>query len=275
MRAAARVDLGALARARGVRLISLDKVDSTNDEAKRLVATGERGPLWIVAQQQTQGRGRLGRAWVSAAGNLHSSYIIADFGGPAISPQLGFVAGVAAIEALRRVVGDAAHFALKWPNDLLFDGGKLGGILLEAVATPSADPQPQMAAIIGIGVNCAFAPADLPYETRSLAALGPGAPTAAHLFAHLSDTLVETLDLWNSGAGFAAVRARWLEVAAGLGSPIRVALSRGETVEGRFETIDPTGRLVLATLEGARTIEAGDVFLAPPAQHALERSGKQ
>ncbi len=258
------MELGSLARARGVRLLALESVDSTNDEARRLIETGERGPLWVVAPRQTGGHGRLGRQWISPPGNLHASFILRDFGEAAVAPQLGFVAGVAALRALRAATGDAGRFALKWPNDLLLDGAKLGGILLENVSAPTGDARMPAAsvAVIGVGVNCLEAPRGLPFEARALTAIGPNAPDAARLFAHLSDALVEALDLWRGGEGFVDIRRAWLGDVAYLGADIRVELPR-EIVEGRFETIDATGRLILATREGERVVAAGDVSLGP------------
>lgn len=252
------MELGATARARGVRLFMLDEVDSTNDEARRLIEAGERGPLWIVAARQTRGRGRLGRDWISTPGNLHASLIFSEIYDAAVAPQLGFVAGVAAMRALRAAT-EIGDFALKWPNDLMAVGGKLGGILLECVSVSTGDPRAPYTpvAIVGIGVNCAEAPRDLPYKAS---ALGANGPSAATLFSHLSDTIVATLDIWRCGDGFARIRVEWLSFAAGLGTDIRVALAR-ETVEGLFESIDATGRLVLATSCGPRIIEAGDVAL--------------
>jgi BirA family biotin operon repressor/biotin-[acetyl-CoA-carboxylase] ligase len=269
-----RVEIGRLARARGVRLLGLDDIDSTNDEAKRLVASGERGPLWVVAKRQTKGRGRLGREWISPPGNLHASLILSDFGPQRIAPQLGFVAGLAGLDALRAATSVAERLALKWPNDLLLDGAKLGGVLLEGVTIAAAsDPaHNRMAAVIGIGVNCDSAPNDLPYEARALSALGAGAPSASTLFARLSDAMVDTLDVWAGGAGFPALRERWLALAAGLGGPIRVTLSRGESIEGRFKTIDASGRLVIDTHAGARIVDAGDVILARASAKHLEQS---
>lgn len=258
------MELGSLARARGVRLLALESVDSTNDEARRLIETGERGPLWVVAARQTRGHGRLGRDWISPPGNLHASLVLGDFGEAAVAPQLGFVAGVAAMRGLRAATGDDGRFALKWPNDLLLEGAKLGGILLENVGVPTGDARAPRAsvAIIGLGVNCAEAPRDLPFEARALASIGPSAPDAATLFTHLSDALVETLDLWRGGEGFDRIRDAWLKDAAYIGAQIRVELPR-ETVEGRLASIDAIGRLVLATQDGERVIEAGDVSLGP------------
>jgi BirA family biotin operon repressor/biotin-[acetyl-CoA-carboxylase] ligase len=257
-----KVELGCIARSRGVRLVVHDTIDSTNNEGKRLVLSGELGPLWIVANQQSAGRGRLGRNWTSPPGNLHASFIVGDFGLARIAPQLGFVAGVAAISALQKATDAKSRLALKWPNDILLDGKKLGGILLEALTLQSDgnSASPAMAAVIGIGVNCVSAPSGLPYPATDLNALGAKTPSVATLLSHLSDAMIETLDIWSRGDGFPQLRERWLSHAAGLGEKIRVALAQ-DSVEGRFTTIDATGRLVLATDCGERIIEAGDVFL--------------
>lgn len=252
------MQLGRLARARGVRLLTLDEIDSTNDEARRLIETGERGPLWIIAARQTRGRGRLGREWISPEGNLYASFVVGDFSESRVAPELGFVTGVAAMRALREA-GAKGSFGLKWPNDLLLDGAKLGGILLECTG-PATAP----VAIVGVGVNVARAPGDLPYPARALAELGAGAPDAAGFFAHFSDAMMDTLDLWRGGEGFARIREEWLASAYGLGEHIRVALTT-DTLEGRFDTIDSTGRLLLSTPVGPRVIEAGDVLLGPRA----------
>lgn len=258
------MELGPAARARGFRLFALDETDSTNAEARRLIETGERGPLWIVAGRQTQGRGRMGRDWISAPGNLFASLILSDLDDSHVAPQLGFVIGVAAMRALHALMPGSDAFRLKWPNDLLMNGAKLGGVLLEGVSVPTGDARAPLStiAIIGIGVNVTEAPRDLPYPAIALADAGPGAPSAQDFFAQLSDAFVETLDLWRGGAGFAQLREEWLRHAGGLGEEIAVTLSN-ETLRGRFETIDGAGRLVLVTPEGSRAIDAGDVVIGP------------
>lgn len=254
------MQLGSIARARGVRLLSLGEIDSTNDEARRLIDTGERGPLWLVAARQTKGRGRLGRQWASPAGNLYASFIFGDFPEMRVAPEIGFVAGVAAMRALRASTGGGAfEFELKWPNDLLLEGEKLGGILLECVNAGAAP-----VAIMGIGVNIAEAPKDTPYPARALSSIGSCAPSRQAFFLSLSDAMEEALGLWRRGEGFYRIREEWLASAAGLGQDIRVVLSN-ETVEGRFETIDASGRLVIETNAGRRVIEAGDVLIGPRA----------
>ena len=257
--------LGNRARAEGVRLVAFDELDSTNEEARRRVLDeGERGPLWIVATRQSRGRGRLGRDWISVPGNLHASLVLSDGVTPDRAAQLGFVAGVATIEALRALCPGEAGFALKWPNDILLDRAKLGGVLLEGLALSSGDERLPAAGVVvvGVGVNCDDAPRGLPYPATALATLKARAPSAAVLFSALSDSFCETLKLWAAGSGFAEIRRRWLDAAAGIGESIRARLAQGEEIEGRFESIDADGRLVIATGAEKRVIDAGDVILA-------------
>jgi BirA family biotin operon repressor/biotin-[acetyl-CoA-carboxylase] ligase len=143
---------------------------------------------------------------------------------------------------------------------VLVDGAKVAGILLQAVTGPGAAG----GVVIGIGVNVRHAPEDVPYPATSLAARG-AETTAEELFEALSDVWVEQEALWDGGHGFAGVRRRWLDHAAGLGSPIAVRL--GEHVfRGTFETIDADGRLVVRAPDGAtRSIAAGDVHFGAAA----------
>lgn len=264
MSATPRFALGSEALSRGTRAVVFDALDSTNDECRRLIGEGERGPLWVIAKAQTKGRGRLGRAWISPPGNLYASFLLSGSFSAREAPQLGFVAGVAAIAALRRATGLGERIALKWPNDLLLDGCKLGGILLECVAAPSGDARmpTQSVAVVGIGVNCAFAPDGLPYRAGCLRDAGEEQATATEVFLWLADCFVQALDLWSNGEGFASIREKWLSAAAGVGGPIRVALTRDEELNGSFTTIDARGRLMVRTLSGERAVEAGDVFLS-------------
>jgi BirA family biotin operon repressor/biotin-[acetyl-CoA-carboxylase] ligase len=263
--------LGEEARAEGARLIFFDELDSTNEEARRRVLEeGERGPLWIVAGRQSRGRGRRGREWVSVPGNLHASLVLSDGVTPERAPHLGFVAGVAAIKALRASCPGAA-FALKWPNDILLGRDKLGGILLEGLAFTSGDERRPGAGVVvvGIGVNCLGAPPGMTYPATALSALGAPGPSAQTLFSVLSDCFCWSWRLWAGGAGFAEIRRRWLEAAAGLGESVHVRLAQGSEIEGRFETIDDCGRLVIVSGAMRHVVDAGDVVLAHRATPAL------
>ena len=119
----------------GCRHVHLDEVDGTNAEAMRRVLAGERGRLWISADRQLSGRGRSGRSWASAPGNLFASVVATLDCPPAAAGQLSLVAGVAAIDAIRRA-GEVPGLRLKWPNDILVGNAKAGGILVESTSQP-------------------------------------------------------------------------------------------------------------------------------------------
>jgi BirA family biotin operon repressor/biotin-[acetyl-CoA-carboxylase] ligase len=247
------MQLDPTAAAAGARLITYDTIGSTNDEALRLARSGERGPLWVVARRQTAGRGRRGRTWVSEPGNLYASLLLADPSRPDRFPELSFVAALALHDAVAgRVPGLASRLGLKWPNDLLVDRNKFAGILVEGEGT---------SIVIGIGVNCIHHPQGTDYPATDLAAAGLRA-TPEGLFAPLSAAMAARLSQWNRGAGFAGVRTDWLAHAAGLGKQMRVKTADGD-LEGRFEGIDASGRLVVRFADGTmQSIAAGDVLMA-------------
>jgi BirA family biotin operon repressor/biotin-[acetyl-CoA-carboxylase] ligase len=240
-----------------VRVQLLDTVDSSNAEALRRAGAGETGPLWIVARVQTAGRGRRGRSWVSMAGNLHATLLLTDPSPSAAAPQLGFVAGLALYEAaVAAAPALAPSLALKWPNDLLCERRKIGGILVEGEGNP-------IAVAIGIGVNCRHHPQDADYPATDFAANGVAvAPDT--LLDGLARAMQERLAQWSRGTGFAAIRAAWLARAGGLGEPLRVRLAGRET-SGRFESIDEAGRLMLRCGDGSvEAIAVGQVFPFAP-----------
>lgn len=232
-----------------------ETIGSTNLEGLTRIRAGERGPLWLATARQSAGHGRRNRAWVSPQGNLATSIIQTIGASAAVVATLGFAAGLALDSALRRVAG--AHtlsFALKWPNDVLADGKKIAGILIETEAVPEG-----LAVVVGIGVNVVAAPEGTPYPATSLAACGVTA-SAEDVFAALSDAWLEFVTLWDGGRGFQDIRPLWLARAAGLGKPMSVQ-SGGVTLQGTFETLDAEGRLVLLDANGKQKIvAAGDVY---------------
>jgi len=240
------------AAAASARLITLDTIGSTNEEGLARARAGERGPLWIVAREQSAGRGRRGRLWVSEPGNLYASLVVTDPSPPERFSDLSFVAALALYDALSgRVPGLSARLALKWPNDLLIDRNKLAGILVEGEGTT---------VVIGIGVNCIHHPSGTDFPATDLASAGVRT-TPESLFTPLSAAMASRIAQWDRGAGFAAIRGDWLARATGLGKPIRVALADRE-LAGAFEAIDLSGRLVLRLADGTKqAITAGDVFI--------------
>jgi BirA family biotin operon repressor/biotin-[acetyl-CoA-carboxylase] ligase len=238
----------------GIGLKHFEEIDSTNEEARRLASAGERGPIWIAADRQTAGRGRRGRTWESPTGNLAATLLIVPDRPPAQCAQLSFVAAIAAADALARFA-PSAEIKLKWPNDVLANGRKIAGILLESV---SGGGDPYFLAI-GVGINLAHFPPDTEFPAVSLAALGPPAPNSREALAQLASRFAKWYDVW-AAEGFTPIRDAWLARAAGLGGRIRARLSHEET-SGVFEGIDQTGALMLLETSGkTRTISAGEVF---------------
>ena len=226
----------------------------------RVAREGENGPLWVIAREQIGGRGRHGRVWHSPPGNLYATLLLVDPCTPDVAPQLGFVAGVALADAANELVGRDV-VKLKWPNDLLHDGAKLSGILLEATRRNDG----AFVCVIGIGVNCASYPTGLPYAAAHLSETAGRAISPDELHRLLDRAMVSWLARWDRGRNFAVVRDAWLAHAAHLHRPV-TAVVAGRTVEGRFETIDETGRLIVATATGPVTVDAGDVNFAATAR---------
>jgi BirA family biotin operon repressor/biotin-[acetyl-CoA-carboxylase] ligase len=181
---------------------------------------------------------------------------------PRLPPCFGDVEVAEALSPRAGRRDAAADFRLKWPNDVLMDGAKLAGILLEAEQLPGG----RRAVVIGLGVNVAATPEDLPYPA---AALRPAhAVDAPILLESLTERFVEAARIWNKGRGFQDIRQLWLERAAGVGAPVSVRTA--ETVlSGTFDTIDEGGRLVILAPDGTRrTVTAGEVHFGRAATAA-------
>lgn len=235
----------------GTDRLILDQIDSTNAEALRRAADLH-GPLWILARRQTGGRGRRGRAWIDPPGNFAATLVQRIDAPPAELALRSFVAALALHDALEALTGCGAALALKWPNDVLLNGGKLSGILLESGG--------QGVLAIGIGVNlrhappadaqAAFPPVSLRHETGH--DISPEA---------LLDHLAPAMSAWEQRLqihGFAPLRTAFLSRAARLGQDITARVGAA-TESGRFVDIDATGALVLETGSGRRTIPAAEI----------------
>lgn len=259
------------AESAGYRLLSLEATASTNDDALEAAQAGDSGRLWIVAAEQRAGRGRHGRQWSSPPGNLYASLLLIDPCESRIAPQLGFVAGLALHEAVEAVTGiGAPRLSLKWPNDLLLDGAKVSGLLLEGHRLREGS----LAIIIGFGVNVAFAPTGTPYPATFLQSLKPDL-TREDLFRALADSFARSLAAWQTAARrtmanpFDPIRRLWLERAMGRGQEVSLRLPSGEK-RGIFEDLDPSGRLLLRTDSGMEPIDAGDLYF-PNLQHDIAK----
>lgn len=241
-----------------VPIVAYGEIDSTNAEARRRAALGEVGPLWITAERQTAGRGRRGRDWVSPPGNLAATLLTTTRRPPIEAAQVAFVAALAVVDLCDAFV-PASLVGIKWPNDVLVDGAKVSGILVESGALPDG----RLWLAIGCGVNLAQAPAATPYPATNLAVhLSDGvrrAPTPTEAMNRFAADFARWFQTWDE-TGFAPVAEAWRRRAAGLG---RVCVARlgTETIEGIALGMDDDGALRLRTGSGeVRRITAGDVF---------------
>jgi BirA family biotin operon repressor/biotin-[acetyl-CoA-carboxylase] ligase len=221
---------------------------STNADMLDLARNGAAEGLWLRAERQTAGRGRQGRGWDSAVGNLFASTIVRVRSGEPSPATLALVAAVALEEAVSVFLPGGA--ALKWPNDLLIQGAKLSGILLERAGD---------AVVIGFGVNLALHPESLDRSATSIAAHAP-APEPGVFLEVLAESFARWLARWRDG--IAPVRDRWLARAHPIGTALTARLADGSSVDGLFDGLDRDGALILRLADGrTRVIHAADVFL--------------
>jgi BirA family biotin operon repressor/biotin-[acetyl-CoA-carboxylase] ligase len=235
-------------------LLSYDEIDSTNEEAKRLARGGGAHGAVIWAKQQTAGRGRYGRKWESAEGNLFVSILLSPDCDIQKMTQLSYVAGLAAHEAIAPLLPDGQGVFCKWPNDILVEDQKLAGILLESFQHDATQW-----VVLGFGVNVDSFPKDVMFPATSLTAQGVEIISAKIVLSRFIHHFIANYDLWEK-KGFAPIRRNWLKCAWRLGQPIRACLPN-EEVEGVFKDIDADGGLVLMTKDKKkRTIHTADVF---------------
>lgn len=239
-------------------VLAFDALDSTNAEARRQAEAGARGPLWITAARQSAGRGRRGRAWVSDPRNLAATLLVTTHRAPADAALVSFVAALAVAD-LMDAFAPPAVVSLKWPNDVLLDGRKAAGILVESGPAPGSG----LWLAIGVGANLAWAPTEVERPATALAdhlrgeVAAPPTPDAA--LAVLAGAFERRLALWETG-GAPAVLAAWSARAAGVPGPCVARLGDGD-VAGEAEGLEPDGALRLRTADGqVRRITAGDVF---------------
>ena len=256
--------LAPAALSQGYRLEAFPVIGSTNAEALDRATAGDAGHIWFVSPRQESGRGRRGRTWTAPEGNLAATLLLVDRFDPKIAATLGFVAGLALADAVDAVLPEAiasrVNVALKWPNDVLVDGAKLSGILLETTLLPDG----RFGLAVGMGTNVVAFPEGLPYPATSLRGLG-SQTDAAMLFLALSDAWCHYHAIWDQGRGLNEIRLRWLKRAHALGQEVAMRLN-GRIVEGVFETIDSDCRLVIREDDGTRTpVTAGDVYFGTAA----------
>ncbi len=232
----------------------LELVDSTNTEAKRRAANPGFRDHWIVAEQQSAGRGREAHVWLSPPGNLYATALFLEPQGLNMALRLPFAAALAVSDTVL-ALAPAAPVRLKWPNDVRVERRKIAGILIETGRQGSS-----VWVAAGIGINVVSIPEGISQPATSLAAIGAGPSIGAvEVFDVLRDSFAARLE--EARAGFASIRRDWINTAEGLGEKVRVSAA-DQVLEGIFETLDADGGLVVQLQDGQRrTIRAGEVNL--------------
>lgn len=239
-------------------LLSFDTLDSTNEEAKRLAHGGGSHGAVIWAKRQSGGKGRMGRSWISDEGNLFVSVLLKPEKPLAELPQLSFLTAVAAMEALEAVLPKGKKLQCKWPNDILLDGRKLGGILLESFKTDGDD---KSWVVVGLGINVDSFPTHTDFPAACLKDAGVELVSAKIILSRFIHHFIERYNEWDT-KGFAPARKKWMEMAWGIDQRLCARLPDGD-IEGICRGIDAKGTLLLKLDNGKnQQVNAGDVFPA-------------
>ncbi len=236
------------------RLIRFVEIDSTNEEAKRRIESGHGEPALITAVEQTAGRGRRERAWQSPPGNIYATWMQKLGESPLQAARTGFILSLSIAEAVAHTVPHEIKVGVKWPNDVLAEGAKLAGILLEIAHDPGGAPW----LISGFGVNVEHAPENTPYPATKVQAFAPKA-SVHDLLAEIANRYAG----WHArylAKGFAPVREAWLAKAVRLGEEITVNFPDGTQLSGIFETLTEEGVLLLNVEGEIKPVSAGDVY---------------
>lgn len=220
-------------------------VTSTNDEAKALLGQGAGEGVIVRAERQTAGRGRRGRPWISEPGNLYCSLILVPQCPLTQISQLSFVMGLAVGQTILPFLTEPGLLAYKWPNDLLLQGEKVAGILIE---TELHADQSVQACIVGMGLNVNSPPNHLNYPVTALGRHTKLKLTQDILFSALLKQINHYYDIWRQ-EGFEPVRVQWMCHAYGLGQDMTIKTGHKE-IQGQFMGLSPEGALQLKSRDG-------------------------
>ncbi len=233
-----------------------DSLASTSELCRARAVEGESAGLAIMARRQEQGRGSFGRSWTSPMGNLYISVLLRPRGGLADGGLWSLLSAVALAEAVETLLPDPATLRLKWPNDLMLNGAKLAGILLDSAA---ANDGGFAWLVIGIGVNLATGP-DLPDRIAACLAdaIAPPAPE------FMAERLLGSLSRWiaiQDTAGFAPIRAAWLQRGPDVGAAMHLSQGASEIV-GAYAGLADNGSILIEAIGQIRAYAAGEIRLA-------------
>ena len=240
-------------------IIKYKEIDSTNNEAVRLLNKKKAFPYWIVAEKQTDGKGRKNRYWDSLVGNFMGTYVLEIDLEIKFLPHLAFVSALAIHDTIEKFIldVDGQILQLKWPNDLILNKFKCGGILIENISS-KADNHHILA--IGIGVNLIKSPLRTTFPSSNIYDETNVKIDPYKFLIELNKNIVKKIDYWNYGLNYKAILEQWIEKAYLLNKEISVTLPNGKKEKGIFSSIDNEGGLILSTKKSDKVFYAAEIF---------------
>ena len=240
-------------------IIKYKEIDSTNNEAVRLLNKKKSFPYLIVAEKQTDGKGRKNRYWDSLVGNFMGTYVVEIDLERKFLPNLEFVCALAIYDTIEKFIldVDGQILQLKWPNDLILNKFKCGGILIENISS-KADNHHILA--IGIGVNLIKSPLRTTFPSSNIYDETNVKIDPYKFLLELNKNIVKKIDYWNYGLNYKAILEQWIEKAYLLNKEISVTLPNGKKEKGIFSSIDNEGGLILSTKKSDKVFYAAEIF---------------
>jgi len=229
-------------RTKEIDIIILDEIDSTNNEAQRILYNNNNFPLWIIANEQTSGRGRKNRYWVSQKGNFMGTFILEHEIEKQYIPHLSFVTSLALKKTIEDFNSGVRDIFLKWPNDIIINDSKCAGILIESLR--SNNNKEYLA--IGIGVNLIKYPLNSSFKATSLKEEFNFDVDRDEFLKKLNINLLESIKIWEKGKNFSKILEDWKKFAYKINESISMLLPTGEKIEGIFSDLNDQGGLILS-----------------------------
>ncbi|RPF90742.1 MAG: biotin--[acetyl-CoA-carboxylase] ligase [Rhizobiales bacterium TMED168] len=239
-------------------VIKFTEIDSTNNEAIRLINKKKSYPYWILADKQTAGKGRKNRYWDSLNGNFMGTYVFKINVEKKILPHLAFVSALSIHDTIKKFIPNDEIIKLKWPNDIIINKSKCGGVLIENIFS---DNQINHIIAVGIGVNLTKSPLKTSFPSSNIFDETKIVINPEDFLKELNINIIKKIDLWDFGSNYKKILEEWLKKAFLLNKEISVSLPNGKKEKGIFSSIDDQGGLVLTTEKNCNKIfYAAEIF---------------
>ena len=238
-------------------ILFFDEIDSTNNQAQRLLETKDKFPFWIIADEQTAGRGRKNRYWVSQKGNFMGTLVLKKSFQKKNTPQLSFVTSLALQKTIKQYdINNKSSVHIKWPNDILINDSKCAGILIETLNSETS----QEFIAIGIGVNITTHPENSMFRATSLNKEFDSEIDRDEFLDNLTYNLLLKISNWDNGNNILNILKIWKKHAYKLNKKISMLLASGDRVNGIFQDLDGQGGLILISEGKKRVFYAAEII---------------